>query len=96
MKNVTNMALPDQNDPDDRDFVAEYRRREREQNETASWHRMAGAAGEFAGAVAVGALIGFGVDRWLDTMPWGIIVGTLLGFALGLFALVRLAKGAFK
>ncbi|MEM1012655.1 MAG: AtpZ/AtpI family protein [Planctomycetota bacterium] len=78
------------------DFVAEYRRREAEQRESASWHRLAGSATEFAGGVIVGALAGWGIDHWLDTTPWGLVVGTLVGFAAGMFALVKLAKDAFK
>lgn len=83
-------------EPAERDFVAEYRRREREQRETASWHRLSGAAGEFAVAVGLGALAGWGLDKWLGTAPWLLIVGVLVGFALGLFLLVRMAGKAFK
>lgn len=82
--------------PPERDFVAEYRRREREQKETASWHKLSGAAGEFAVAVGLGALAGWGLDKWLDTAPWLLIVGVFVGFALGLFLLVRVAGNAFK
>jgi ATP synthase protein I len=78
------------------DFVATYRRREREQRESASWHRLAGSAGEFAGGVLVGAVGGWGIDHWLGTEPWGLVVGTLVGFAIGMLALVKLAKESFK
>jgi ATP synthase protein I len=88
--------MTDQPDPPEEDFVATYRRREREQKENASWHRMAGSAGEFAGGVLFGAAAGWGVDWWLGTEPWGLVVGTLLGFGVGMLALVKLAKGAFK
>lgn len=40
---------------------------------------------EFLSAVLVWALIGFGLDRWLDTGPWLFAGGTALGFALGTY-----------
>ena len=39
---------------------------------------------EFVGAVLVGALIGFFLDRWLGTSPWLMILFLLLGFGAGL------------
>lgn len=39
---------------------------------------------DFASATAVGTLLGFGFDRWQDTMPWGLLVGLLIGTAAGL------------
>ncbi|WP_420605637.1 AtpZ/AtpI family protein [Novosphingopyxis sp.] len=38
---------------------------------------------EFIGAVLVSGLIGFGIDKWLDTGPWAMIVLLILGFAAG-------------
>ena len=89
-------AMPDDQTPPDGDFVTEYRRREKEQNETASWHKISGAGVEFAGAVGLGALAGWLLDRWLDTAPWLLIGGVFLGFAIGLVLLIRVAGSAFK
>lgn len=36
----------------------------------------------FPSAIAVGTLMGYYVDRWLHTDPWG----KLLGFVFGVFA----------
>src|SRR5258708_34412269 len=36
---------------------------------------------EFVAGVGVGAAIGWLLDRWLGTSPWGMIVFLLLGFA---------------
>jgi F0F1-type ATP synthase assembly protein I len=83
-------------EPPEEDFVAEYRRREAAQRESMSWHRMAGSAGEFAGGVLAGALLGWASDHWLGTGPWGIIVGTLVGFGIGMFGLVKLSREAFR
>ncbi len=44
----------------------------------------------FAGVI-VGLALGFGVDWLLDTRPWGIIGGVLLGFAVSLWMAKRTA-----
>lgn len=36
---------------------------------------------ELFGGVLVGLAVGFGVDRFFGTTPWGLIGGVLLGFA---------------
>ena len=41
------------------------------------------AAIDFASATAVGILLGYGVDVWQDTTPWGLLGGLLLGTAAG-------------
>lgn len=48
--------------------------------------------GEFGAAVLVGAGLGFGVDYWLRTGPWGLVIGLCLGFATGVVNVVRLAR----
>ena len=45
------------------------------------------AAYGFLGAFLGGAALGYLFDRWLHTSPWGLIVGTVFGFAGGLYAL---------
>ncbi len=44
---------------------------------------------EFAAGVLVGAGLGWLVDRWLGTSPWGLIVLLLLGFAAGVLNVLR-------
>jgi F0F1-type ATP synthase assembly protein I len=39
---------------------------------------------DFASATAVGSVLGYGFDAWQDTMPWGLLVGLLIGTAAGL------------
>lgn len=40
---------------------------------------------EFMAAILTWAAIGWLVDRWLDTDPWFLIAGVLLGNGLGLY-----------
>jgi ATP synthase protein I len=46
---------------------------------------------EFAAGILVGAGIGWLLDRWLGTSPWGMIVLLLLGFAAGVLNMMRAA-----
>lgn len=46
---------------------------------------------ELVAGVVVGAVIGWGLDRWLSTTPWGLIVFVLLGFAAGVLNVMRSA-----
>ncbi|MCC2112184.1 MAG: AtpZ/AtpI family protein [Hyphomicrobiales bacterium] len=50
---------------------------------------------ELVAGVAVGAAMGWALDRWLDTSPWGMIVFLLLGFAAGVLNLLR-ATGSLR
>lgn len=44
------------------------------------------------GGVFVGLAIGFVVDRFAGTAPWGLIGGVLLGFAVSVFMAWRTAQ----
>ena len=46
---------------------------------------------EFVAGVLVGAALGWLMDRWLGTSPWGMIVFLLLGFAAGVLNMMRAA-----
>ena len=46
---------------------------------------------EFAAGILVGAAVGWLLDRWLGTSPWGMIVLLLLGFAAGVLNMMRAA-----
>lgn len=41
------------------------------------------AAIDFASASAVGTLLGYGLDVWLDSSPWGLLGGLVIGTAAG-------------
>jgi len=49
---------------------------------------------ELIAGVAVGALIGWGIDHVLSTSPWGMIVFVLLGFIAGVVNVIRSAGAA--
>ncbi len=44
---------------------------------------------DFVAGVLVGSGIGWFVDQWLDTTPWGLIVFLLLGFVAGVLNVLR-------
>jgi ATP synthase protein I len=46
---------------------------------------------EFVAGILVGAALGWLIDHWLGTSPWGMIVLLLLGFAAGVLNMVRAA-----
>lgn len=46
---------------------------------------------ELVAGVLVGAGLGWLIDRWLGVSPWGLIVFLLLGFAAGVFNVMRSA-----
>lgn len=48
--------------------------------------------GEFGAAVLVGAGLGYGVDYWAGSGPWGLIIGLSVGFAAGVVNVVRAAR----
>jgi F0F1-type ATP synthase assembly protein I len=41
------------------------------------------ASGLFFGAIMAGMLIGLGLDAWLDTEPWLVVIGIIAGSATG-------------
>lgn len=48
--------------------------------------------------LVVGVLVGLGIgwylDRWLGTEPWGLLIFFVLGFAAGILNVVRVANKA--
>ncbi len=46
---------------------------------------------ELVAGVLVGAFIGWALDKWLGTSPWGMMVFLLLGFAAGVVNVIRAA-----
>lgn len=44
---------------------------------------------EFIAAIAVGAMLGYLLDRFAGTGPWGLIIFLLLGFGAGVLNVLR-------
>ena len=44
---------------------------------------------EFVAAIIIGAGLGYVIDMFLPTRPWGLVVLLLLGFAAGVLNVVR-------
>jgi len=42
------------------------------------------------GAIALLGAIGYGIDRWRGTAPWGLVIGLLLGIVVGFYELARI------
>lgn len=48
---------------------------------------------EMVVSTAVGCGLGYGADVWLDSAPWGMVVGLGFGFAAGIMTIYRVVKG---
>ncbi len=49
----------------------------------------AAAAYSLIGAIVFLGGLGYLIDRWKGTSPWGVLVGLLLGIAVGFYQLVK-------
>lgn len=55
--------------------------------------RYAAVSYTLIGAIVVLGGLGYLADRWLGTEPWLLLVGLLLGIAVGFYELARLVWG---
>ena len=51
---------------------------------------------EFALTEIIGAAAGYWLDKKLGTLPWCLVGGVLVGFAVGLVRIVGVARAASK
>lgn len=49
-----------------------------------------------AGSVLGGVALGYGLDRWLGTSPWLLLIGSLLGIVSGLTQLYKTVANGKK
>jgi ATP synthase protein I len=49
----------------------------------------AGASYTLIGAILVLGAIGYSIDAWRGTGPWGLIIGLLLGIVVGMWELAK-------
>ncbi len=47
---------------------------------------------EFLSALVVGTVVGYGLDSWLGTRPWLMIVFFFIGAAAGFVNVIRVAQ----
>ena len=52
---------------------------------------VAGASYTLVGGIILLGALGYGIDRWRDTAPWGLLVGLALGIIVGFYELVKTA-----
>ena len=75
--------------------LSERRRAEEEKDAararkgTTGWGNALRLSSEFIAAVIVGVALGWALDYWAGTSPWGLIVFLLLGFAAGVVNVMR-------
>lgn len=50
------------------------------------------AVWQFTGSVLFLVAVGYGLDRWMEWGPWGLIVGGMLGAGVGFYAFIRTAN----
>lgn len=50
---------------------------------------VAGASYTLVGGLLLLGGIGYGIDRWRGTAPWGLLVGLLLGVVVGFYELIK-------
>jgi len=48
---------------------------------------------ELVGAIVIAELIGWAIDKWLGTRPWGMVVFFFLGVAAGMLNVYRAVTG---
>jgi hypothetical protein len=57
-----------------------------------NWPKFAAIGLEIAAGVGLGIIIGSWIDRKRNSAPWGILIGAGLGFAAGLYLLIKEAN----
>ncbi|MEM8739737.1 MAG: AtpZ/AtpI family protein [Planctomycetota bacterium] len=81
--------MPDRS-PDQTDGPARPVRRDGPRGAGPRWGAVS-ASFEMAGAVAGGCLLGWLIDEWRGSEPWGLLVGGVVGMLIGMWTLIRLA-----
>ena len=69
------------------------RKEDQEENRKAGFAYAAGLA--LFGSVVAFCGLGWLVDKWFDIAPWGLIIGIVLGSAVGLYEFVRLSSKTY-
>jgi ATP synthase protein I len=59
-----------------------------QENVSRSGHAAAAGYGLIAAIVLLGG-VGYAVDLWMGTTPWGVLIGLCLGVIIGLYELMK-------
>jgi F0F1-type ATP synthase assembly protein I len=51
-----------------------------------------GAVTVLIGGILLFLAVGWGVDRYFNTSPWGIVIGIILGAVVGFYQFIRISK----
>jgi ATP synthase protein I len=70
---------------------AESEPRARQTSDSSALGQAFRLSAEFVAGVAAGGILGWLVDRFFGTSPWGLIVCLILGFCAGMLNLMRAA-----
>ncbi len=73
--------------PDDKDFLARSARAFQEGVRKSG--PAAAASYTLIGAIILLGGIGYGLDQWQGTAPWGLFVGLMLGLIVGFYELAK-------
>lgn len=65
-------------------------------SEMRGWYSIAGVGFEFIAAVILFGGLGWFLDGRLNTSPWLLLIGCGLGFAVGLYLMVRAGSRSFR
>lgn len=63
---------------------------------SSEWYKLAGVGFEFIVAIFILGGLGWWLDARLNTTPWLMIAGAVLGFAVGLWLLLKAASRSFR
>jgi ATP synthase protein I len=63
----------------------------KDDEETRQTSRAYAAGFSLFATVATCLLLGWALDKWLQTAPWLLVTGIVLGAALGLYEFIRLS-----
>ena len=64
-----------------------------EPEDRSQWGQYMGLGLEMAAGVGLGVFVGGWLDARFGWSPWGIIIGSMLGLAGGMYLLIKLALG---
>ena len=54
-----------------------------------NWGRFVGIGLEIAVGAALGTVVGLWLDRKYGWSPWGVVAGSMIGVAAGMYLLIR-------